>query len=282
MFDTFHRDSQAKYTRMKEFNAARFKLGLPDVNKGQWENIIRGQRHISPSMSIGLSSRLYPSGVGVISARKDFAQLVFNRHIRLATRFRIKYNLRLSFHRFALLQASVNSQHMLDFQICFAESERFSEDQWAAAYPEDHSDCEKLKISVREYLYKGYEDLWKSIAHKWKQSNKRYNDLISDHNDFCLSAFDLIRNRSHNDFISIRNDFFCKRNDLLRSRCHNDFFFERSDLVRNRSHNDLLRSRWHNDFISVRNDFFCKAQEVDAITISSVSATICSHRFVYK
>ncbi|MQL80379.1 hypothetical protein Taro_012814 [Colocasia esculenta] len=52
MFGPFIRDSQAKYSRMKEFNFARVKLGLSDVTKGQWEHPIRGQREITPSMIV--------------------------------------------------------------------------------------------------------------------------------------------------------------------------------------------------------------------------------------
>ncbi|MQL76225.1 hypothetical protein Taro_008609 [Colocasia esculenta] len=79
IFGTVLRDSQAKYFKMKEFNFSRFKLGLPDVSKGQWEKLFRGQRPISPSMSVALPSGLYPSLVGAISARKEFADHIFNR-----------------------------------------------------------------------------------------------------------------------------------------------------------------------------------------------------------
>ncbi|MQM22450.1 hypothetical protein Taro_055502, partial [Colocasia esculenta] len=64
---------------------------------------------------------------------------------------------------------SKNSHHLLDFQLCFAKSERFSLDQWAAAYPADHAACEKMKLSPYEYLSKTYKDLKKNIGPKWQQ-----------------------------------------------------------------------------------------------------------------
>ncbi|MQM01825.1 hypothetical protein Taro_034584 [Colocasia esculenta] len=154
--------------RINHLPLRRFKLGLPDVSRGQWENLLRGQREITPSMTVAIPSGLYPSLVGAISARKDFAQSIFNRHIRIATRFKIKYKLKLCLQRFMLMQISKNPLHILDFQLCFAESERISLDQWAAVYPVDHADCEKLKLSPYAYLSKGYKDLRKIIGPKWE------------------------------------------------------------------------------------------------------------------
>ncbi|MQL93472.1 hypothetical protein Taro_026108 [Colocasia esculenta] len=55
------------------------------------------------------------------------------------------------------------------FLLCFAESKRFSLDQWATAYPVDHAACEKMKLSPYEYLSKSYKDLRKNIGPKWEQ-----------------------------------------------------------------------------------------------------------------
>ncbi|MQL75379.1 hypothetical protein Taro_007748 [Colocasia esculenta] len=68
-----------------------------------------------------------------------------------------------------ILPLSKNPHHLLDFQLCFAESERFSLHQWATAYPTDHTECEKMKLSPYEFLSKSLKDLKKSIGHKWAQ-----------------------------------------------------------------------------------------------------------------
>ncbi|MQL76338.1 hypothetical protein Taro_008720, partial [Colocasia esculenta] len=54
------RASQAKYLELRSFNHERFKLGLHDVSKGQYENLLRGQREIIPSMTVALPSELHP------------------------------------------------------------------------------------------------------------------------------------------------------------------------------------------------------------------------------
>ncbi|MQM20674.1 hypothetical protein Taro_053698 [Colocasia esculenta] len=151
------------------FNEERFKLGLPDVNEGQWRMILQGNRPIIPSMTIGLPSELHPSLVGAISSKKQFAQLVLNRHIKIAAKFKVKYNIKLSFHGFVVMYAPKSPQHMKEFQHCFAESKRLNKDEWVAAYPEQSAVCRKLKLSHVVYLLKVYDNLWKSVSEKWIQ-----------------------------------------------------------------------------------------------------------------
>ncbi|MQM14485.1 hypothetical protein Taro_047415 [Colocasia esculenta] len=160
---------QTDFTTMRTFNEERFKLGLLDLNKGQWRMILQGNIPITPSMTIGLPSGLHPSLVGAISSRKQFANLVLNMHIRIAGRFKVKYNIKLSFHRFAVMNAPKSSQHMREFQHCFVESERLNEEEWVAAYPELSAECRKHKLSPIVFLLKGYDNLRKSSYDKWIQ-----------------------------------------------------------------------------------------------------------------
>ncbi|MQL88047.1 hypothetical protein Taro_020603 [Colocasia esculenta] len=137
LFATLFRESQAKYTVMKAFNFERFKLGLHDVSRDQYDMLIRGQRPVIPS--------LIPS-----------------------TRFKIKYKSKLSFQRFILLHLPKFHKNHLDLQLSFAESERFTPGQWEKAYPDHHAQCQRMKLTLNEYHSKSLLDLRKHIGLKWE------------------------------------------------------------------------------------------------------------------
>ncbi|MQM14317.1 hypothetical protein Taro_047247, partial [Colocasia esculenta] len=114
LFATLLRDSQAKYTAMKAFNFERFNLGLHDVSRGQYDMLIRGQRPVVPSMSAALLADLHPPLVGVVFYRGTFADTLYNRFLRISTRFKIKYKSKLSFQRFILLHIPKFQKNLLD------------------------------------------------------------------------------------------------------------------------------------------------------------------------
>ncbi|MQM19670.1 hypothetical protein Taro_052678 [Colocasia esculenta] len=128
LFATLLSDSQAKYTAMKAFNFERFNLGLHDVSRGQYDMIIRGQRQVVPSMSAALLPDLHPPLVGAVFYRGTFANTLYNRFLRISTRFKIKYKSKLNFQRFILLHIPKFQKNLLDLQLSFAESERFTPD----------------------------------------------------------------------------------------------------------------------------------------------------------
>ncbi|MQL90898.1 hypothetical protein Taro_023514 [Colocasia esculenta] len=75
-------------------------------------------------MSVAFATGLYPSLVGAISPRQDFAEHIFNKYIRIVTRLKIKNLLKLSFHRFILLQAlnlSQDLRHLLEALCAFGK-----------------------------------------------------------------------------------------------------------------------------------------------------------------
>ncbi|MQM04640.1 hypothetical protein Taro_037443, partial [Colocasia esculenta] len=167
LFATLLRGSQAKYTAMKAFNFERFKLGLHDVSRGQYDMLIRGQRLVVPSMTAALLPDLHPPLARVVFYRGPFADTLYNRFLWISTRFKIKYKSKLSFQRFILLHIPKFQKNLLDLQLSFAESERFTPDQWEKAYPDHHAKCQKMKLTLNEYHSKSLLDLRKHIGLKW-------------------------------------------------------------------------------------------------------------------
>ncbi|MQM15237.1 hypothetical protein Taro_048179, partial [Colocasia esculenta] len=167
LFATLLRDSQAKYTAMKAFNFERFKLGLHDVSRGQYDMLIRGQRPVVPSMTASLLPDLHPPLVGAVLYRGPFADTLYNRFLQISTRFKIKYKSKLSFQRFLFLHLPKFQKNLLDLQLSFAESERFTPDQWEKAYPDHHAQCQRMKLTLNKYHSKSLLDLRKHIGLKW-------------------------------------------------------------------------------------------------------------------
>ncbi|MQL84046.1 hypothetical protein Taro_016562 [Colocasia esculenta] len=167
LFATLLRESQAKFTAMKAFNFERFKLGLHDVSRGQYDMLIRGQRPVVPSMTTALLPDLHPPLVGAVLYKGTFANTLYNRFLRISKRFKIKYKSKLSFQRFILLHIPKFQKNLLDLQLSFAESERFTPAQWEKAYPDHHAQCQKMKLTLNEYHSKSLLDLRKQIGLKW-------------------------------------------------------------------------------------------------------------------
>ncbi|MQL76857.1 hypothetical protein Taro_009255 [Colocasia esculenta] len=142
------------------------------------------QRTLEPSQDIQIfkrkvKRRLVKNGAPVlpspssraraVSYRGAFAEAIFNRFNRISTRFKIKYKSKLSFQRFIFLQLSKNPHHLLDIQLSFDESERFTPEQWQAAYPSYHSQCLKMKLSLNDFHSKSLMDFRKNIGYRWAQ-----------------------------------------------------------------------------------------------------------------
>ncbi|MQL92486.1 hypothetical protein Taro_025106 [Colocasia esculenta] len=173
------------YIRMRTFNEERFKLGLLDVNKGQWRMILQVPSGAEVDLCsvkvkwcdlpyvVLYPSLVRPSGVEWRCVRlvPPAVELVMLCELVLprAARFKVKYNIKLSFHRFAVMYGPKSSHHMLEFQHYFVESGRLNEEEWAAAYPDLSAECKKLTLSPAVFLLKGYDNLRKTSNDKWIQ-----------------------------------------------------------------------------------------------------------------
>ncbi|MQL74998.1 hypothetical protein Taro_007368 [Colocasia esculenta] len=166
--------SQAKFTAMKAFNFERFKLGLPDVSRGQYDMLIQGQRPVVPSMTAALLLDLHPPLVRAVMYRGSFAETLFNRFIRISTRFKIKYKNKLSLQRFIFQYMIKSPKNLFNIQLSFAEAERFNPSEWETAYPNHHAQCRRLKISPNEYHNKSLFDLRKRIGLVWASRYMHY------------------------------------------------------------------------------------------------------------
>ncbi|MQM14999.1 hypothetical protein Taro_047932 [Colocasia esculenta] len=104
-----------------------------------------------------------------VSYRREFTETIFNKFFRISARFKIKYKSKLSFQRFIFIQLSKKSKHLLDIQLSFAESERFTPEQWEVAYPSYHSQCRKMKLNINQFHSKFLLDFHKSVTHRWAE-----------------------------------------------------------------------------------------------------------------